>query len=98
MDTDQGKTEDLAYQVIRAGRERGKETRPASGGLKESHIQKGFTRLGTGDSTGTKTDHKQADGSARKNRAVSGRLMGDVRMLFYRRWSGTVSQEATFQR
>lgn len=38
MDTDQGKAEDLGYQVIRGGRETGKETRPASGGLRETSI------------------------------------------------------------
>ena len=37
-DTDQGKTEDLGYQVIRAGRETGKETRPASVGLRETSM------------------------------------------------------------
>jgi len=38
MDIDQGKTEDLGYQVIRTGRETGKETRPASGGFGETSI------------------------------------------------------------
>ena len=62
-----------------------------------SHIQKGFTRLGTGDSTGTKTEHRQADKAVRRNRAGWEGLTGEARMLFYRWWSGKVSQELTFQ-
>lgn len=51
----------------------------------------------SGDSTETKSDHKQADGSARKNSSV-GEADGGREGAGLQRVVGTVSQEAAFQR
>ena len=51
----------------------------------------------SGDSTETKSDHKQADGSARKNSSV-GEADGGREGAGLQRVVGAVSQEAAFQR
>lgn len=67
MDTDQGKSRRSRVSSYQRREETGKETRPHLGGLENihSHIQRVY-QTRHWDSTGTKTDHKQADRSARK--------------------------------